>query len=294
MAAPVLADPLGPRGRRRVLVGSVVSAAALVAAVYVGLARFADQGQLEGDRWSYFFEADVLRYLGTGLVNTLRLAGVSIVLAMAAGLALALVRLAKAWWLRLAAVAWLEFFRGVPLVLLILFSYLGLPRFGVNLKPFQAATLALVLYNSAILAEIFRAGILSLERGQREAALAVGLTEGKAMRAVILPQALRRMVPAVLSQLVTMLKDTALAGVITYPDLLGRAEIASKGVRPAADLQAYILATGVYVVLNLALSRLARRLEVRQRRRYRAGSISVAGVEDLTALETATPGRPAV
>lgn len=291
---PVLADPLGPRGRRRAAVVSAVSLAALGLVVVAALARFAERGQLDRDRWSYLFKPDVLGYLWDGLANTLRLAAFAGAGSLIGGLALALVRLSRPRWLRAAAVAWLEFFRGLPLVLLILFSYFGLGRLGYNVEVFHAAALGLILYNSAIFGEIFRAGILSLERGQGEAALALGLTDGQAMRAVILPQALRRMIPAVVSQVVTLLKDTALAGLIGFPDLLARAQIRARDVSPAADLQAYTFATAVYMVICLGLSRLARRLEVRQRRRFRAGGISVAGVEELTALDAATLSRPDV
>lgn len=294
MTAPLLADALGPRGRHRAAVASVAAAAALVALLAVAIGRFAERGQLEADRWSFFFQPPVLRFLGQGLLNTLRLAGVAMTVALVVGLVLALARLAPWRLLRLAAGAWVEFFRGLPLVLLILFSFLGFDRLGVDLSPFWAAALGLILYNSAVLGEIFRAGILSLDRGQREAALAVGLTEGQAMRTVILPQALRRMVPAVVSQLVTLLKDTSLALVATYEEFLRRAELAAKSTSPAAELQAYILAAAVYIAVNLCLSRVARRLEVRQRRRYRAGAISVTGVEDLTVLDSGSEPRPAL
>lgn len=294
MTVPLLADALGPHGRRRAAVASVATAAALVALLAVAIGRFAERGQLEADRWSFFFQPAVLRFLGQGLLNTLRLAGVAMTVALVVGLVLALARLAHWRLLRLAAGAWVEFFRGLPLVLLILFSFLGFDRLGVDLSRFWAAALGLTLYNSAVLGEIFRAGILSLDRGQREAALAVGLTEGQAMRTVILPQALRRMVPAVVSQLVTLLKDTSLALVATYEEFLRRAELAAKSTRPAAELQAYILAAAVYIAVNFCLSRVARRLEVRQRRRYRAGAISVTGVEDLTVLDAGSEPKPAL
>ncbi|MGH8974100.1 MAG: amino acid ABC transporter permease, partial [Acidimicrobiia bacterium] len=256
----------------------------------VVLGRLADKGQLDAARWEFFFRADTLRYLGGGLVQTLRLALISMVLALAAGTVLALGRLARRRLVNLAVAAWVQVFRGVPLILLILFALVGLPDLGLRLSFFGAAAVGLVAYNSAVLAEIIRAGILSLERGQREAALALGLTEGQAMRTVILPQAARRMIPALVNQLVTLLKDTALAGaVLPYEELLRRSQIAAQNVRgPAAELQAYLLAAIVFVAVNLCLSRLARRLEVRQQRRYRAGAISVSGVEDLTALDMET------
>src|SRR5207248_11793943 len=146
--------------------------------------------------------------------------------------------------------------------------------------------LALVAYNAAVLGEIFRAGILSLDPGQGEAAAAIGLAYWQAMLLVIIPQAARRMVPAIVSQLVTLLKDTSLGFVVTYEEFLRRGEIAGEFGKNL--MQTYLVIAAVYMVINLALSRTARRLEVRQRRRYSAGAISVAGVEDLAVA--AAPG----
>ncbi len=290
MTAPALVDVPGPRSRRRVAVASAVALVVLAALFLVALSRFADKGQLEWARWEYFTRRNTLRYLGIGLTRTLRLAVFSMVLALAAGTLLALGRLVRNRLARLAVAAWVQFFRGVPLLLLILFAFVGLPQLGVHLSPFWSAALALVAYNSAVLAEIIRAGILSLERGQREAALALGLTEGQAMRTVILPQAARRMIPALVNQLVTLNKDTALAGAaVPFEEFLRRSQIVAQNVPgPPAELQAYLLAALVYVGVNMCLSRVARRLEVRQQRRYRAGAISVKGMEDLTALDMET------
>ncbi|MGH9022456.1 MAG: ABC transporter permease subunit, partial [Acidimicrobiia bacterium] len=111
-----------------------------------------------------------------------------------------------------------------------------------------------------------------------------GLTEGQSMRSVVLPQAVRRMVPAIVSQLITLLKDTSLGSIIGYEELLKRSDLAAKSAQPVSDLQAFLIAGAVYVVVNLTLSRVARRLESAQRRRYGAGAISVTGVEELTVL----------
>jgi glutamate transport system permease protein len=177
---------------------------------------------------------------------------------------------------------YVEFFRAMPVLLLILFSYFGLPKLGVDLQKSTYLVLALVVYNSAVLGEIFRAGILSLDRGQSEAAYAIGLSYWQAMRLVLLPQALRRMVPAIVSQLVTLLKDTALGFIIGFEELLRRAQIS--GTFGNNQLQSYIAAAVLYIVVNAALSQTARRLEVRQRRRLGAGAIHVAGVEDLAVV----------
>jgi glutamate transport system permease protein len=133
-----------------------------------------------------------------------------------------------------------------------------------------------------VLGEIFRAGILSLERGQSEAASAIGLTYWQSMARVIVPQAARRMIPAIVSQLVTLLKDTSLGAVIIYDELLRRADQTRNFY--ANPVQVFALAAVAYVIVNFTLSRLARRLEVRQRRRYNASAISVSGIEDLAVM----------
>jgi glutamate transport system permease protein len=211
------------------------------------------------------------------------------------GALLALGRLARGVVVRSLAGAWVEFFRAVPLILLILFSALALPGYGLKLSVFWYLVLALVAYNSAVLAEIFRSGILSLDLGQSEAAVARGRGYWQAMLYVVIPQAVRRMVPAIVSQLVTLLKDTSLGYVITYEELLRRSR--STGEFFHDPLQAAAFVAVVYVVVNFTLSRVARRLEVRQRRRYGAGAIAVAGVEDLTAIgaqaDTAATTAPA-
>jgi glutamate transport system permease protein len=295
MTASLLADTLGPRGRRRVLVASVVSGVAIAALVAVAVMRLADRGQLDAAKWEPLTRWPVLRFLLGGLVNTLKAAAVAMVLAIVVGALLALGRLARGVVVRSLAGAWVEFFRGVPLILLILFSALALPEYGLRLSVFWYLVLALVAYNSAVLAEIFRSGILSLDAGQSEAAFALGLTYWQAMLFVVIPQAVRRMVPAIVSQLVTLLKDTSLGYVITYEELLRRSR--STGEFFHDPLQAAAFVAVVYIAVNFTLSRVARRLEVRQRRRYGAGAIAVAGVEDLTAIgaqaDTAATTAPA-
>ncbi|HEX7167716.1 MAG TPA: amino acid ABC transporter permease [Acidimicrobiales bacterium] len=279
MTAPVLADALGPRAQRRVLVASIVSAVALVGILAIAIRRLDANDQLEPELWETFTSWPDMRFLLLGMVETLKVASVSMVLAMTLGLVLALGRLAQTLAIRAVFRAWVEFFRGVPLLLLILFSALGLPKYGIDVSLFWYLVIGLVLYNSAVLGEIFRAGILSLERGQMEAARGIGLTYWQAMRLVLIPQAFRRMVPAIVSQLVTLLKDTSLGYVIAFEELLRRASIL--GAARKNLLQSLFVGALIYLLVNLVLSRIARRLEVRQRRRYSAGAITVAGVEDL-------------
>ena len=287
MTAPFVADALGPRGRRLTIIASVVSGVLVVGALVVAFGRLSDKGQLSEVRWDPFTQWPVWRFLLLGLVTTVKVAMVAMGGAIVIGALMALARLSRTRPLRWAAAAYVEFFRGVPLVLLVFFAYLGLPRYGVEISAFSALTLALVIYNGAVLGEIFRAGILSLDRGQSEAAYTLGLTYWQSMLLVVIPQAARRMIPAIVSQLVTLLKDTSLGAAIGFEELLRRARI--NGEFFQNTLQSLVVAAAMYIVVNFTLSRLARRLEVRQRRRYRAGSIAVGGVEDLAILQAQDP-----
>lgn len=282
MTAPMLADALGPRARQRVLIASIVTGVLLAGVLAIAVNRLADKGQLSWDRWEPLTQWSVLKFLLGGLGLTVKAAATGMAGAVVIGTALALLRLSRTGPIRWLATAWVEFFRGVPLLLLIFFTFFGLRRQGIDLSPFRALVIALALYNGAVLCEIFRAGILSLDRGQTEAAYAVGLGYWQAMRLVILPQAVRRMIPAIVSQLITLLKDTSLGFVITYQELLRRSR--STGEFFKNPLQATAVVALVYIAVNLTLSRVARHLEVRQRRRLGAGPMTVGGVEDLTSV----------
>jgi glutamate transport system permease protein len=264
----VLYDAAGPRGRRRILVGSI--AGGLLVALIIGLAvaRLASKGVFEAERWQVLTRQDLLELLGRGLAATLRAAALAMVLAMAVGGLLAVARLSRRRWLATAAGAWVELFRGLPLLLLILFLFLGLPAAGVTISTFWALVGGLTLYNSAVLGEIFRAGILSLPRGQTEAAYAIGLRRGQTLRLVLIPQAVRRMLPALISQLVTLLKDTSLGFVIAYAELLRVGRNAVEFLGGPYSIPVYTAIAVVYIAVNASLSFLARWLDRRTRRRY--------------------------
>jgi glutamate transport system permease protein len=268
----VLYDVQGPRARRRVLVGSVVGALVLLALLAVAVLRLAENGQFEADKYTPFVEQPQLYdRLLEGLVNTLRAAAYALVLAVLVGVVLAFGRLSHRWWVRLPSVAVVEFFRGVPLLLLILFFFLGFPlAFRIELPALWALVFGLTLYNGAVIAEIVRAGILSIPKGQTEAASAIGLGRGQTLRLVLLPQALRVMLPALVSQLVVLLKDTSLGFVIGFPELL---RISGRVVQVLDNpIQVYVLVALIYITINLALSQLAGYLESRQRTTMGSGT----------------------
>ena len=275
----VLYDVPGPRARRRSRVQGLVGLAVVVVLAVLVLLRLSSKGQLEGERWSVLSNPDVQQVLFDGLIGTLKAAAVAALLSVVVGVLLAVGRLSSRAWLRGAVRAWVELFRGLPLLLVIFFLYLGGPTVGINSSPFWSLVIGLTLYNSAVIAEIVRAGVLSLPRGQREGALAVGLTSGQAMRYVLLPQAFRVMLPSLISQVVVLLKDTSLGFIIAYEELLRTGRNVVEFLGGSSSLPVYVAVALVYIALNLALSTLAKRVDQRQRR-------------SSTAPPTVRPGTP--
>ena len=266
MSDAVLYDVQGPKARRRVLIGSIVAGLLLLALVVVAVLRLRDNGQFEERLYRPFIDQPVLyERLLEGLLNTLKAAGYALVLATVLGVVLAFGRLSHSAVLRLPAIAVIELFRALPLLLLILGIFLAYPILvGRSLDPLYALVAGLTLYNGAVIAEIVRAGIQSLPRGQSEAALSIGLTRGQNLRLVLLPQAVRVMLPALISQLVVLLKDTSLGFVISYPELLRTGQQTVQVLDN--PLQLFVLIAIIYILINLVLSSIATVLEGRRRR----------------------------
>jgi glutamate transport system permease protein len=266
----VLFDVPGPHGvARNRLVGLVGSAAVLGILGYV-VYRFYDTGQFEGRLWSWLQYEQIQRDLLKALLSTLRAFAVGAVLALTFGAIFAAGRLSDHAWLRLPSMLVVEFFRAVPLLILIFLFYYGLPSAGIRMTPFWALVLGLMLYNGSVLAEVFRAGILSLPRGQSEAAYALGMRKTQVMTLVLLPQALRAMLPAIISQLVVLLKDTALGFLITYYELLRYTQTIGGSFQFGRPLiPVFIVVATIYITLCLLLTWLATYLESRNRRSKR-------------------------
>lgn len=273
----VLGDDLGPRGRRIAAIASAVTVVVMVALTLVVWQRLAEKGQLAARKWEFLTNGRVRGFLLGGLAATLKAAIAAMVLALFVGGGLALGRIAPFRTIRWLCGLVVQFFRAVPLLTLILFISLSFPGWGLRWSALWYLVLALVAYNSAVLAEVFRAGILSLPKGQTEAACSLGMGWWQTMRLVVLPQALRRMIPAIVSQLVTLLKDTSLGLVIPYEELLRRGQITGESFRLHSPvLQSTFVVACMYWAVNFSLSRIARRLEVRPRRRSRGKPSPVA------------------
>jgi glutamate transport system permease protein len=289
MSTTVLFDLPGPRARRRQLIGTVIGG--LFIALLVGLAlwQLGKNEQLDPDRWAILFDpaAGVPQALGEALVNTLQVAAVAMVAATVLGALLAVGRLSDHWWVRVPVTAVIEFFRAVPLLLLIFFCLLFLPTVGVPMTAYRALALGLTLYNMAVLAEIFRAGILSVDRGQREAAFALGMRKRQVMTQILLPQAVRRMLPVLVAQLVVLLKDSSLGFIVGYLELLRQArslvEFFNFRFGDTYTFQLYVGAALLYIIVNVLLSTLARYVEKRTRSSRKA--TATAPVETLSEAE---------
>jgi glutamate transport system permease protein len=278
MTAPVLFDIPGPKARARIRIGTVIGALLIAGLITFVLIRLGRNGQLDPQRWAVLFDprTGVPQTLYRTLVNTLQVAAVGMVLATALGLMLAVGRLSDHRAVRGLAGLYIEFFRAIPLLVVIFALYFLLPKYGVRPSPFQALAGGLILYNSAVLAEIFRAGILSIDKGQREAAYGIGMRKSQVMALVLLPQATRRMLPVLIAQLVVLLKDSSLGFIIGYFELLRGARSLVEFFTPRFGneytFQLYVAAGLIYIVINVLLSVLARYVEKRTRRSTKAAT----------------------
>ncbi|GGG50328.1 glutamate ABC transporter permease [Kocuria dechangensis] len=258
-AQNVLFDVQGPRARRVTLILNLVGVLLVAALAWVVLGKLAEQGQLDAAKWTSLFTGRTWEnFLLPGLWQTLRAALLAVVLSIVFGLVFGLGRLSQLAPVRFVSTVVVEFFRAVPVLVMMIFFYLGLGRADLvepSNVPFWAVVLGLMFYNGAVIAELIRSGVHQLPKGQREAALAIGLTPARSLRMVELPQALTAMLPSMVSQFVVILKDTALGYIITYPELLASARRLGSG--DGNILQALFVAALVFVVINYLLSVLA-------------------------------------
>ncbi|MDU0256686.1 amino acid ABC transporter permease [Streptomyces sp. PU10] len=291
----VLYDAQGPRAKRRNVLFTVVFLVALAALLWWVFGTLNDKGQLEWALWKPFFTGTEAwsTYIWPGLQNTLKAAVLAVVIALPLGAALGIARLSDHAWVRVPAAVVVEFFRSIPVLVLMIF---GLALFAeyTNVssddRPLYAVVTGLVLYNASVLAEIVRSGILALPRGQAEGAMAIGLRKGQVMRLILLPQAVTAMLPAIVSQLVVILKDTALGGaILTFPELLASANTMS-GYYGANVIASYTVVAVIYIALNFALTSFAGWLE-RRLRRAKKSTGAVLHADDVETADAGTVGK---
>jgi glutamate transport system permease protein len=277
----VLYDAQGPRARRRTAIGTGIAVLVLGGLAYVVIRRLAVEGQFTMEKWGPLinpsdetFDA-VWRLIGEGIVNTLKAAAIAMLLSVVLGTLIAVARLSLGRTGRIPLIGLVEVLRGLPVVVLVYFGVRVLPDIGIDLRSLPGGqalwglVIGLTAYNMVIFAEVVRAGVESLPRGQREAALATGLTNGQAMRIVLLPQAFRVMLPALISQLVVVLKDTSLITfVANYDELLSQGQSIQRNLDN--PIQTFFVVALIYIAINYSLGRLAQYLQARQARAGRS------------------------
>ncbi|GGD00760.1 amino acid ABC transporter permease [Tersicoccus solisilvae] len=270
----VLYDVPGPRARRRNVILGVVGLLIGLGVIGFIVYRFAVTGQFSARLWRTFAYPQVQSAFLDAALNTLRAFALASVLSVALGLVLAVGRLSDRRWIS-RPVGWItELFRAVPVLLLMGVVYYGLPSIGVQgITPYLAVVVGLTLYNGSVLAEVFRAGMQAIPRGQVEAGYAIGLRKSQVTSIVLLPQAVRLMLPVIISQLVVVMKDTALGFIVTYNEILFYAKyLGSQGQLGSPIIPAAIVAAVLYIGMCLILSGVAKLLEWRLNRSGRTGN----------------------
>ena len=275
VATRVLFDEPGPRGRTRIRIATLVAAVLVVLLVAGAVWQFAVHGQLAAYKWEFFtYTAIVQTLVVQGIGNTFLATIVAAVVAFPLGLVLALGRLSTHAVLNRVSTAWIEFFRSMPMILVVYAFLLALPRFGLVLPVFWMLVVPMILVSSASTAEVFRAGIRAVDRGQWEAAQSLGMGRDLVMTQVVLPQAFRIVLPNLLTQLVSLLKDSTLGYVVSYGELMqqGKELVAYYHYM----IQTYLVIALIYVLINWLLTRLAAWLQTRMgARRMAAAPVEV-------------------
>lgn len=262
-ASQELFDALGPRGLRRSRIAGLLTILVVAGVLGFIVYQFAASGQFSAQKWQIFTFPMVQQEILRTTLSTLSAFAAGAVLSLLLGVLLLLGRISKNRVIS-RVFEWLtEIFRGVPLLILMMLMYYGLPVLGADfITPYLAVVFSLMIYNGAVFAEIFRAGLNSLPPGQREAGQAIGLRDGQILAIVLAPQAIRNMLPTIISQLVVALKDTALGFMVTYPELLYLAKFYGTQIQYGSPIIPSAIVMGsIYVVLCLLLSFLAVRVE---------------------------------
>ncbi|MFI5668721.1 amino acid ABC transporter permease [Streptomyces sp. NPDC051704] len=277
----VLYDTPGPKAKARNWVYTGIFLVVLALVLWWALSLMAEKNQLDADKWSPFVTDSQIwtTFLLPGLGETLKAGLIAMVIALPLGALLGIARLSDHAWIRVPVGTVVEFFRAIPVLMLMIFSsalYVMLGTVSSDLRPLYAVVTGLVLYNAAVIAEIVRAGILTLPRGQTDAAKAIGMRKGQIMTHVLVPQAVTAMLPALVSQLVVILKDTALGGAV-----LGFADLMSMNRQISANysntIATMVVIALIYIAVNFALTTFASWLEGRMRKSRKGTGAVVAG-----------------
>lgn len=256
-----LFEVAGPRARRRVAIGTAIAVVLLVGVVAWVVVLLYNNGQFAPEYWSLFADVKVWSFLLQGFVGTARASLGAGAIALVGGLVLMFGRISSVAPVRWVSTAVIEFVRGTPTLLFIYFFFLVPSQFGIHMSTYWMVVIPITLYASAVLAEVYRAGVQAVPRGQSEAGLSVGLTRWQNYRYIVLPQMLRIVVPTLVAQLVIVVKDTTFGYVVTYPEMMQNTKVIIANNNSL--LPVYLVASIIYILVNYAISRTARWLSQR-------------------------------
>ena len=245
----------GPRTRRRVAIGTAITAVLVIIGIGLIIRQFYITGQLAPRYWTFLGQPTTWRFLLQGFRGTISVALMAGVIALILGALLMLGRTSGIKPLAAVCRVVTDFFRGVPSLLLIYFFFLVVPQYGIKLSSFWMITLPVALAASGVLAEVLRAGVNAVPKGQVEAALSLGMRRGRIMMKIVLPQAIRFVIPSLISQLVVVVKDTTLAYVVSYPDLMQNARVLITNYDALVSM--YFTVAVVYILVNFAINKLS-------------------------------------
>ncbi|MFE9405032.1 amino acid ABC transporter permease [Streptomyces sp. NPDC006530] len=265
MSASVLYDAPGPKAVVRNRIYAVAGSLALLALIALAIVRLADKGHLDYAMWDIFNYSGIRQNIADAVLATLKAFGLAAVGSLVLGVLLAVARLSDHKPVRWAATTFIELFRSIPLLITIYAVWVGF----LTDYSMWALALGLSIYNGCVQAEVLRAGVNSVPRGQREAAYALGMSKTQVMVSVLMPQAVRAMLPTIISQLVVTLKDTSLGFIILYPELLQTARLIASNTQVNGEypyVSTIVVIGSIYVAMCLVLSALATWIEKRGRR----------------------------
>ncbi|MGC5345405.1 amino acid ABC transporter permease [Streptomyces sp. DT24] len=293
MSASVLYDTPGPKAVLRNRIYAVVGSLAILALLAVSVVRLSDKGHLAPEMWDIFNYSGIRQNIADALVATLKAFGLAAIGSLILGVVLAVGRLSDHKPVRWAATTFIELFRSIPLLITIYAVWVGF----LTDYSMWALALGLSVYNGCVQAEVLRAGINSVPRGQSEAAYALGMSKTQVMAGVLIPQAVRAMLPTIISQLVVTLKDTSLGFIILYPELLQTARLIASNTQVNGQypyVSTITVIGAIYISMCLLLSALATWIEKRGRRARKGAPLTAAGqqVPGAGTLETLNAPAP--
>lgn len=261
----VLYEAPGPKTRRTTNIVTAVSVILLALLAVLVVRRFYVTGQLDIKYWEFFGKITTWTFLGDGLLGTLEAALISAALAFVLGFLIMAGRISGFKPLSALCAAVTEFTRGVPTLLFIYFFFLVIPTLGIDLAPVLKISLPVTLSACGVVAEVFRTGVNAVPKGQREAAVSLGLSRIQVFLKIVFPQAFRYVIPTLIAELVIVLKDTTFAYVVSFPDIMQNARVLISNYD--AMLSVYLVVSVIYILINYLINRLSVKLAERQGRR---------------------------